>query len=309
MRRLKQIVIVGFFFAALCQPAAAQNTDSWIDVSSTDEFFHVSMPHQPTQENEAARSGELIVNGKRYEAGAEGASYAVWALVNTNDQSPRNVDVYLDSSADLLWEVLLKPARDKLPKDNRVRAGMTYVKELSPNPLFGREYSLTIGDLTGTARVYVADARVYILLAMNSPGGVWAREKFFESFLTSANLPMSRQPDADNGPRVIAGVADANDYNRIFSAREVTQKAHVIEKHEPTYTESARKFGVQGTVLLRAVFSKDGEVTNIRVITRLPHGLTEMAVRAARAIKFSPALKDGHPVSQYMQLEYNFNLY
>jgi hypothetical protein len=45
------------------------------------------------------------------------------------------------------------------------------------------------------------------------------------------------------------------------------------------------------------------------VLQALPGGLTEAAVRAARAISFVPATKDGKPVSMWMQLEYNFNLY
>ena len=35
----------------------------------------------------------------------------------------------------------------------------------------------------------------------------------------------------------------------------------------------------------------------------------ERAIAAARQIKFVPAMKGGHPVSVFMQLEYNFNLY
>jgi hypothetical protein len=37
--------------------------------------------------------------------------------------------------------------------------------------------------------------------------------------------------------------------------------------------------------------------------------LTQMAVEAARQIKFTPSSKDGRAVSMYIQLEYNFNLY
>jgi TonB family protein len=62
-------------------------------------------------------------------------------------------------------------------------------------------------------------------------------------------------------------------------------------------------------VVLRCVFSKNGEVTNISVMRKLPHGLTGQALDAARRIKFIPAQKDGNPVSMWMQLEYNFNLY
>jgi protein TonB len=57
------------------------------------------------------------------------------------------------------------------------------------------------------------------------------------------------------------------------------------------------------------VFSRSGEVTNIRALQPLGGGLTEKAMAAARQIKFLPAKKNGQPVSMYMQLEYNFNLY
>jgi TonB family protein len=99
------------------------------------------------------------------------------------------------------------------------------------------------------------------------------------------------------------------DYNRTFSPREVTQKARILSRPEPQYTEEARKNQVSGTVVLRAVFSSGGQVTGIRAVSGLPYGLTEKAIAAARMIRFSPAMKDGRAVSQYIQIEYNFNLY
>jgi TonB family protein len=98
-------------------------------------------------------------------------------------------------------------------------------------------------------------------------------------------------------------------YDRIFTGREVTSKARLISKPEPQYTEDARKNQVTGTVVLKVVFSSNGSVTNIRTVSGLPYGLTERAIAAARQIKFVPATKDGHTVSMWMQLEYNFNLY
>jgi TonB family protein len=97
--------------------------------------------------------------------------------------------------------------------------------------------------------------------------------------------------------------------SRTFAPRDVDQKARIISRIEPQYTEEARQHMAAGTVVLRAVFSASGEVTYIRVVSALPYGLTEEAVGAARGIKFSPAMKDGRPVSQYIQLEYNFSLY
>jgi TonB family protein len=105
------------------------------------------------------------------------------------------------------------------------------------------------------------------------------------------------------------GGGGGGDYSRIFTGREVTSKARLLSKPEPQYTEDARKNQITGTVVLKVVFSSNGQVTNIRTVSGLPYGLTERAIAAARQIKFVPATKDGHQVSMWMQLEYNFNLY
>jgi len=105
------------------------------------------------------------------------------------------------------------------------------------------------------------------------------------------------------------GGGGGGDYDRTFRPSEVTQKARILSKPEPQYTEEARRNQISGTVVLKAVFSSSGQVTNIRAVSSLPYGLTEKAIAAARQIRFSPAQKDGRAVSQYIQIEYNFNLY
>ena len=87
------------------------------------------------------------------------------------------------------------------------------------------------------------------------------------------------------------------------------QRARVISKPEPQYTEDARRNQVTGTVVLRVVFASSGDVEQIRAVRSLPFGLTERAIAAARLIRFEPAKRDGRAVSVSMQLEYNFNLY
>jgi protein TonB len=105
-----------------------------------------------------------------------------------------------------------------------------------------------------------------------------------------------------NGP-------DDDDPSRVYKSPEVTTRARVISKPEPQYTEQARRDEITGTVVLRVVFSSSGDVTNINAVQKLGGGLTEKAIAAARQIRFVPATRNGHPVSMYMQLEYNFNLY
>ena len=94
-----------------------------------------------------------------------------------------------------------------------------------------------------------------------------------------------------------------------YQVAQVEQKARLLSKPEPQYTEEARRNQVSGTVVLRAVFSSSGEVVQIRALRTLPFGLTERAIAAARQIQFVPALRGGQAVSVSMQLEYNFNLY
>jgi TonB family protein len=118
----------------------------------------------------------------------------------------------------------------------------------------------------------------------------------------------------DNTPGCCAGGGSRGnnpnpDPDRVYSSPEVNERARVLSKPEPQYTEEARRNSITGTVILRVVFSRSGEVTNIRAVQPLAGGLTEKAITAARQIRFIPAKKNGQPVSMYMQLEYNFNLY
>lgn len=110
------------------------------------------------------------------------------------------------------------------------------------------------------------------------------------------------------GGGIGGGSGDGSD-DQVFPVSLVTQRARVLAKPEPQYTDEARRNQITGTVVLRVVFSRTGEVINIRAINTLPFGLTERAIAAARQIRFSPAIKNSRPVSVFMQLEYNFNLY
>lgn len=99
------------------------------------------------------------------------------------------------------------------------------------------------------------------------------------------------------------------DYARPFRQNEVTSKAVIVYKPEPGFTEEARLNNVTGVVRLRGILSSEGKMTNLSVVKPLPDGLTERAIYAARHMLFFPAMKDGREVSQYVVLEYNFNIY
>ena len=93
-----------------------------------------------------------------------------------------------------------------------------------------------------------------------------------------------------------------------YTDKEVDVKAEVTTKPEPDYTREARRVGVQGLVVLQVLLLGDGKIDRVRVVRRLPYGLTENAIRAACEIKFKPAMKGGQPVPQWVTLQYAFRL-
>jgi hypothetical protein len=62
-------------------------------------------------------------------------------------------------------------------------------------------------------------------------------------------------------------------------------------------------------VKLLGVLAADGTVKHLVVLQSLSHGLTESSLEAASKIRFTPAVKDGRPVSTMMQIEYNYSLF
>ena len=95
---------------------------------------------------------------------------------------------------------------------------------------------------------------------------------------------------------------------KAFQPKEVDVRAEITARPEPKYTDEARRIGVQGIVILKVLLSADGKIERIRVLRRLPYGLTESAIRAACEIKFNPALINGQKVSQWVNVEYGFSL-
>ncbi|MFN2511002.1 MAG: energy transducer TonB [Pyrinomonadaceae bacterium] len=94
----------------------------------------------------------------------------------------------------------------------------------------------------------------------------------------------------------------------ILSSKEVDSRAVIITKPKPGYTRDARRMGVQGYVILRVGLSSNGKIDRVRVVRGLPGGLTENGIKAACKIEFKPALKEGQPVSQWLNVEYVFRL-
>jgi TonB family protein len=98
------------------------------------------------------------------------------------------------------------------------------------------------------------------------------------------------------------------DEDRVYHPREVDVKAKIRNAAE-TAPGSSNDCPVKGWVSLRVVLHKSGEVTEVVLIRRMNCSYDERVVEAARKLKFTPAMKDGRAVSQYLRIEYRLNIY
>jgi hypothetical protein len=94
---------------------------------------------------------------------------------------------------------------------------------------------------------------------------------------------------------------------RIYEHTQVTQRPKFGPRTAPDLTAEALAHNVRGRVVLSAVLCRTGKLTDIIVIEGLPFGMTQRVIEVARQIKFEPAERNGHKVSEKTQLEYNFS--
>jgi TonB family protein len=179
----------------------------------------------------------------------------------------------------------------------------TTERNVTGNGFAGKEYSFGNKTPSATVQFLATERRLYRFSASGAGAEDAGVKQFFSSIVLSKKTEGIKVSD---GPKLPLDVVTGE---KMFTGKEVDAKARLMKKVEPIYTEKARQKKITGTVVLMVVFSATGEVTNIRVVSGLPHGLTERAIDAARKIKFIPAIKDGKYVSMWIQLEYNFNLY
>ena len=76
----------------------------------------------------------------------------------------------------------------------------------------------------------------------------------------------------------------------------------------PEYPQDARKAGIRGRVLFRAVISESGEVESLELIESDHPALTKAASDAIRQWRYRPATKDGKPVRVFLTVTTTFNL-
>jgi TonB family protein len=83
--------------------------------------------------------------------------------------------------------------------------------------------------------------------------------------------------------------------------------ALIVKKVPPEYPEAAKKAGIQGQVVLRAIIGKNGDVENLQIVSGHPQ-LAPAAIEAVKQWKYRPYLQEGKPVEVETEITINFTL-
>ena len=82
----------------------------------------------------------------------------------------------------------------------------------------------------------------------------------------------------------------------------------LVKSVEPVYTEIARRARIQGVVIVEAVITRKGRVTQVRVLKSLPMGLDKSAIDAVQQYQYEPATLKGREVAVYYNITVRFTL-
>jgi len=82
----------------------------------------------------------------------------------------------------------------------------------------------------------------------------------------------------------------------------------LIHRVEPAYPEALRQGRIEGAVVLEAVVTESGEVSDLKVVRSTRPELEEPALSAVRQWRYRPATFQGRPVRVYLTITTNFRL-
>src|SRR5262252_3169613 len=85
------------------------------------------------------------------------------------------------------------------------------------------------------------------------------------------------------------------------------QSGLLVRKVPPTYPPLARQARIQGTVVLQAQISKNGDIENLQLVSGHPM-LAPAAIEAVKQWKYKPYLLNGEPVEVETTVQVNFTL-
>ncbi len=95
------------------------------------------------------------------------------------------------------------------------------------------------------------------------------------------------------------------------SERQViqTKPLKITFRPKPKYTDFARFYEITGSVRIRVTFLNNGTIGSASPFTKLPFGLTDSAIFAAKRLRFEPMIANGKKLSVTKTVVFTFTIY
>jgi TonB family protein len=120
-------------------------------------------------------------------------------------------------------------------------------------------------------------------------------------------------PSGQANPQVLKVVPSNEDTGHLVAPQRVrvssgvAQQRLLLTKVQPQYPQDAKDQHIQGVVVLKVIVDKEGNVSNIQLISGHPQ-LAPAALEAVKQWKYRPYLLNGNPVEVDTQVQVNFTL-
>lgn len=296
-----------------------QGAWSWVTFNPPGEGFSVRMPKQPSREPVEMPNAPNLA-GTSYSATGGGIYFTVKSIRAERGGTPHSrLDDFI---------ARYRAALSQTGSGARLTDG----RAISLDGFVGQQFRITAPGMRGLVRIYSTAQRIYVLEVAggdeeDAPVG-W----FLDSFTINEPRPTAQAQGGNGGGSRTGGGSDYPqrpiqtpvpkplDYRQCgcdptgelveqeSADGTQTRDAILCTKGELELTDEAVKHQFSGDVILEVELRADGTIGGIKVIQSQPYGLEQKAVEAARQYKFCPALQDGQPVTQIMELRCSFSV-
>jgi TonB family protein len=319
------LILASCLSVALGQsPASTPNTIDWETLRPDGEEFSVLMPKGSTFESSKEPYHKMELNTRTYlSKGQTAPVFAVVSLSGIKSNPALYTEMQRMNSYVDAFKTLFSP---KIRKD--AVAKLTLVGEKSLHGNAGREYRMTLGDLTGTAQVFATRKRFYSIVYLDTKKNDSLQEQFLSSFVlpekvSAPTTATSKSPAVSTEEPAVAQTETAKPAPNAEKESKVEDPAHATEPGKrapvsggvlngkaislpvPDYPAEAKAAGAEGVVVVQVVIDEQGNVIDARAISG-PKMLHEVSLTAARQAKFTPTLLSGEPVKVTGVLVFNF---
>jgi TonB family protein len=315
------VLILPLLITASAQTAATQ--PNWETLRPDGEEFSVLMPKGSTFESSKEPYHKMELNTRIYlSKGQPGPVFAVVSLSGIKSNPALYTEMQRMNSYVDAFKTFFSP---KVRKDAVAKLALVGEKKLWGNP--GREYRVTLGDLTGTAQVFATRKRFYSIVYLNIKKDDAIQEQFLSSFVLPEKggtaTASSQPPAATSEEPAVAATEGAKPTENAEKDSKPEEPAHATEPGKrapvsggvlnskaislpvPDYPAEAKAAGAEGVVVIQVMIDEQGNVAEARAISG-PKMLQEVSLNAARQAKFSPTLLSGEPVKVSGVLVFNF---